>query len=233
MDRKTRKNLKSDKFAQEMQHSWEFLSEHQTEVKRYGPIALAVILIGLAVFFYMRHQADVREKALAEALRIDNGSVGPAPPGALSFPTQEEKDKAEAKAFGDLVAKYHGTQEGAIAQFYLASNAGEKGNMAEAEKRFKDLMDSAPEAYASLAKLSLARIYASEGKDGDAEKLARDLVAHPTLTVSKEEAQIELALIVGKKNPDEARKMLEPLRTERTAISRAAMQAMADVSGIH
>ena len=62
-----------------------------------------------------------------------------------------------------------------------------------------------------------------------AEKTLRDLVAHPTVTVSKDEAQIRLALLIGKKNPDEARKMLEPMRTERTAVSRAAVQALGEL----
>jgi len=233
VDRKTRKDLKSDKFALELQHGFEFMSEHREQVKRYGPIVLALIVIGVAIFFYNRHQVDVREKALADATRIDNARVGPAPPGFLTYPTQQEKDAARTKAFTELAAKYHGTQEGAMAEFYLASDAVDQGNMAEAEKRFKDVMDSAPDTYASLAKMSLAKVYSFEGKDAEAEKILRDLVAHPTISVSKEEAQIQLAIVIGKKNRDEAHKILEPLRTERTAISRAAVQALGEVDGIH
>jgi predicted negative regulator of RcsB-dependent stress response len=233
VDRKTRKDLKSDKFAQELKHGVEFMSEHRDDVKRYGVIAAAVVIIAAAVFFYMRHQTDVREKALAEAMKIDTAHIGAAPPGFLTYPTQEEKDKARTKAFTELASKYHGSQEGAMGEFYLASDAVDRGNMAEAEKRFKDLVDSAPSAYSSLAKLSLAKVYSGEGKDADAEKLLRDLMAHPTVTVSKEEATIQLALVLGKKNPDEARKMLEPMRTERTAISRAAVQALGEVAGAH
>lgn len=231
MDRKTRKSLKSDKFAQEMKHGFDFLTEHPDEVKKYGSIAVAVIVIVAGVYYYMRYQADAREKALAAAIQVENAHVGPAPPGFLTYPTQEEKDKARAKAFSDLATKYHGTQEGAIAEFYLASDAVDKGNLAEAEKRFQDVMDSAPTAYASMAKLSLAKVYAAEGKDAEAEKLLRDLIAHPTITVSKDEATIQLAIVLGKKNKDEARKMLEPMRADRTAISRAAVQALGDVAG--
>lgn len=233
MDRKTRKNLKSDKFAQEMKHGFEFLSDHPDEVKRYGSIAAAVILVGAAIFFYMRHEADVREKALADAIKVDNAHIGPAPPGFLTYPTQEEKDKARAKVFSELASKYHGSQEGAMGEFYLASDAVDKGNMPEAERRFKDIMDSAPAPYAALAKLALARVYSAENKDAEAKKLLQDLAAHPAVTVSKEQATIQLAIVIGKKDPDAARKMLEPLRTERTAISRAAVQALGEVAGAH
>ncbi len=231
MDRKTRKNLKSDKFAQEVTTIWDWIAEHQKEVIRYGSIGAAVVLIGVGIFYYQRHQATVREDALAAALRIDNASVGANPmAGMLNFPTQAEKDQAWQKAFVEVASKYHGTQEGAIAEMYLASQADDQGNLAEAEKRYQDVMDSAPKAYASMAALALAQAYAADGKLDQAEKLLRDYIAHPTVTLSKDEATVELADIIAKKNPEEARKMLEPLRTSRTAISRAAVQSLGDLA---
>lgn len=231
MDRRTRKDLKSDKFAQEVKHGFEFLTEHKEESVRYGAIALAVLVVAGGIFLFMRHQATAREEALGQALRIDNATVGNAPsqPGLLHFATAQEKDQARDKALGEVAAKYHGSQEGAIAEFYLASDAADKGNLTEAEKRFREIVDSAPKEYGALAKLSLAQVSTAEGKDADAEKTLRDLMAHPTVTVSKDEAQIRLALLIGKKNPDEARKMLEPMRTERTAVSRAAVQALGEL----
>jgi predicted negative regulator of RcsB-dependent stress response len=232
VDRHTRKNLKSDKFAQEVTHTFEFVSEHRNTVVRYGSIAVAVILVGVAIFFYLRHQEGAREEALAQALRIDLANIGapnPNLPGALVFPTQDDKDKARQKAFSEIAAKYHGTQEGAIAEFSLASDAADKGNLADAEKRFRDAMDSAPKLYAALARMALAQVYQAEGKNGEAEKLLKEAVANPTATVSKEEAVIQLALLQAKNDPCAARKVLEPMRADRTAISRAAVQALGDI----
>src|SRR5581483_12339966 len=71
---------------------------------------------------------------------------------------------------------------------------------------------------------SLAQMYASQGKTADAEKLLRELVDKPSVFVSKEQATLELAKVIGKKNPAEARKLLEPLSaSSRTAVSRAAV----------
>jgi len=231
VDRKTRKNLKSDKFAQEVTSIWDWMGEHRTEVTRYGSVALAVVLVAAGIFYYVRHQANVREDALGAALRIDNAGVGANPqPGMLNFATQQEKDQAWQKAFTDVATKYHGTQEGAIAEMYLASAANDKGNLAEAEKRYKDVMDSAPAPYASMAGVALAQAYAADGKTDEAEKLLREYIAHPTVTVSKDEATIELANVIAKTKPDEARKMLEPLRADRTAVSRAAVQSLGDIA---
>lgn len=234
MDRHTRKDLKTDKFAREVTHTFEFLSHHTTEVKRYGAIGLVVAALVAGIFYYMHYQTGLRQAALSQALKIDEAQVGTTPPpnqlpGALMYATAEEKEKARAKAFSELVAKYHGTQEGAIAQMYLASDSVDKGNLAEGERRYKDVVDNAPGPYASMARMSLARVYEAEGKNSDAEKLLRQAVAHPSITVSKEQATIQLALFIAKTNPGEARKMLEPLRTERTAISRAAVQAMGEI----
>jgi predicted negative regulator of RcsB-dependent stress response len=234
VDRHTRKNLKTDKFALEVTHGFEWITEHKTIAIRYGSIAAAVIVVVLGVYLYIRHQATAREDALAAAIKIDNASVGQpnpqAPAGALNYPTLDAKETARIKAFSDLAAKYPGTQEGSIAEMYLASDAGDKGNTAEAEKRYKNVMDTGPTPYASLARLALAQVYQGEGKTADAEKLLREAINHPTITVSKEDATIQLALLLAKTNPEEARKMLEPLRTSpRTPVSRAAVEALGQV----
>jgi len=230
MDRLTRKNLKTDKFAQEVSQTFDFLSEHRSESIRYGSIALAVLALAVGYYFYTRYQAGVREEALAQAIRIDDATVGSAVlPTNLHYNTQEDKDNARRKAYGDLAAKYRGTLEGAMAALILAADASDAGKMDEAEKRYRDVADSAPAAYAALAKLSLSQVYAAEGKAADAEKVLRDLMAHPTLTVSKESAALALGRLLAKTNPTEARKLLEPLRNERAAISQAAVTALGEI----
>lgn len=233
MNRSTRKNLKTDKFAQEVTHGFEWITDHKETAIRYGSITVAVIVVVLGTYLYIRHQSTAREDALAAAIKIDNATVGPpnpqATPGALNYPTAEAKQTAQIKAFSDLAAKYSGSQEGSIAEMYLASDAADKGNMAEAAKRYQDVMDSAPKPYAALARLSLAQVYEAEGKTSDAEKLLREAVNNPTITVSKEDATIQLAILLAKSNPGEARKMLDPLRTSRTPVSRAAVEALGQV----
>ena len=231
MDRKLKKLAKSDEFTTEFWHSFEFLSEHRTEAIRYGAIAVLVVALGIGYFYYSRHQETVREEALAQYGRIDDATIGNNVSQAnLHYDTVELKAQARSKALNDLATKYRGTQEGAIAAFYLASDVADTGDMAAAEKRYKDIMDSAPKAYAAMARLSLAQVYAGQGKTADAEKLLRTAIDHPTATVSKEEATIELARLIWKTNPAEAKRMLEPLRTERAAVSREAVQILGDIS---
>lgn len=231
MDRATRKELKSDKFALEVQHGFEYVTEHQNLLVRWGGIAVAAVIVIVGIWFYMGHQKTARQEALQHAMRIENATVGQAQsPYALAYPTQAEKDKAADKEWSDLAAKYSGSEVGDIAEYFLASHAANNGNVQEAEKRFKLVVDSGNKDYASLAKLSLAQLYGAQGKVDDARKLLQSLIDHPTAMVSKDEATIVLARVLAPADPQGARKLLEPLRSsDRNAVSRAALSALAEL----
>jgi len=147
-----------------------------------------------------------------------------------TFPTEQEKTKAEVAAFSDVASKYSSSREGITAEYYLASTAADQGNLAGAEQALKEVIDSGDANYAALAKLSLASIYKSEGKTSEGEKLIRDVMQKPTEFVSKEQATIALAQYVAPSNPAEARKLLEPLLTStRRAVTQAASTELASL----
>jgi len=231
VDRLTRKELKSDRFALEVQHSIRVVSEHRQQLTRWGTIAGVVLILVVGVIVYRNHEHDVRQEALHNAQQLQNATIGPqVNEFAISFPTQADRDKAVNKAFTELATKYPGTDEGLVAEFFLGTNAADHGNLNEAEKRLKQVADSSS-AYTALAKVSLAQIYAGEGKLADGEKLLQSLIDHPTPLVSKESATILLAELIEKKDPQRARKLLEPLRSSpRSSISRVAINALADMS---
>ena len=122
-----------------------------------------------------------------------------------------------------------GTDEGQIAKFYLGTYYVDHGNNTEAEKYFKEAADGGDKAFASQAKFSLADLYAANGRRADAEKLLRELMNNPTVMVSKEQAQIELARVLATSNPGDARKLLEPLRTQGGGVGRIALSALAEI----
>jgi TolA-binding protein len=230
VDRLTRKELKTDKFAQEVSHTVEFLEEHRRQAMIIGAVVVAVILAVLGGRYYLRIQKAERQQALRQAERIYQAQIGPATNAYLVFyPTEEAKKEAVEKAFGEIIQKYPRSEEAAVAKYYLGAMAIEQGNYDEARKRFEEVAASGKQPYASQAALSLAQLYAGEGKLEEAEKLLRELVARPTELVSKEQATIALAQVIAKTKPEEARKLLEPLRTERSAVSRAAIAALANV----
>jgi predicted negative regulator of RcsB-dependent stress response len=227
VDRITRKELKQDKFALEVGQTVEYVSAHRKQLIRYGTAAALVLLAVSSIYAWRRHSAAEREEALGAALEIQQTEVGaPAGPSGKVFSTEQAKTKAEIAAFTDVAAKYPDSEQGAIAQYYLGTIAANDGNMKAAEQALKEVINSGYTNYASLAKLSLAQIYKAQGKISDGETLIRSVMDHPTNFVSKDEATIALARLIMSTKPAEARKLLEPLRAARPAISRYAMSEL-------
>ena len=226
MARITRKELKTDKFALEVEHTVSFFEEHRQELMRYGAIAGVVIVLLLGYSVYRRHARTERQEALTQALTVEQAVVGQAAPGMLTFPTQEAKDAAVTKAFADIASKYSGSDEGAIAQYYNASVQADQGKLADAEKQFQAIVDKADSDVASLARFSLSQIYTSTGRADQAEKILRDLMAHPTIYVSKDQAALSLAYILKDTKPAEARTLLDPLRAQNNAAGQMAVSML-------
>ena len=230
MARITRKELKTDKFALEVEHTVDFFEEHRTEIVRYGAAALAVGAIVVLLLVYRGHQHTVRQEALAKAIEVQEAPVGQGAPGTpITFPTQDAKDKEAIKVFSELAATYSGTDEGYIAEYYLGCIAADQGKVGEADKRFSSVAGSAGKKYASLAKLSLGQLYFAEGKPDLGEKTLRSLMDNPTVFVSKDQAAIMLARVLAPTKPAEARKLLDPLRAKPGAVSQTAIQAYGEL----
>jgi predicted negative regulator of RcsB-dependent stress response len=220
----TRKELKSDKFAQEVQHSVEFVSGHREQMIRWGAAALALVLIVAGFFYYRNYQHAARQEALHAAMLVQNAEVGPQAANVIKFGTAEARKTAVLKSWRELAAKYPGSEEGRIAEYFLGTNAADDGNLADAEKHFKAYIGSGNGPYAPLGKLALAQIYAGEGKVKEGSDLLQSLIDHPTVLVSKETATLALADLLKTSDRQRARKLVEPLRTStRSAVSRAAI----------
>jgi predicted negative regulator of RcsB-dependent stress response len=225
VDKLTRKELKTDKFAIEVQHSVEFVSEHRRQMMLWAVPAVAVVLIVGVIFWYRNYQHNAREEALHAAMLVQNSTVGPsASQYVVAFPTSAARQTAVVKSWGDLAAKYPGTEEGDIAEFFLGTNAADVGNLPDAVKHFKAAIDSGSGPYASEAKLALAQVYAAQGKLNDGVQLIQSVIDHPTVMVSKDAATLALADLIKSSDPKRARGLVDPLRTStRSAVSKAAI----------
>jgi predicted negative regulator of RcsB-dependent stress response len=215
--------LKSDKFAQDVGLTVTFFEEHQKDVVRYGAIGVAVALLIVGYLVYQRHEHTARQQDLAQAIKVQETPVATvAAGGQQTFQTQEAKDQAAIKAFADLQSKYSGSNEAEVAEYYLGAIHSDQGNMAEAEKNFLDVATHGSKNNASLAKVALAEIYFSDGRFDQGEKTLRDLMANPTVFVSKEQAAIALARHLIGRNNAEARKLLAPIRDRKSQVSTIA-----------
>lgn len=220
-------------FVEEVTHSLDYAAKHKSQLSMYAGIALAVVAAGLGWWWYSDKQASERQIALRDALQNQQAAVGPgSSPYIRSFPTQAEKDQAIIKSFSELINKYPSSDEAAMGHHFIAVSYADQGKFAEAEKEWQIVVDKGSAEYAALARFSLAQLYAQTGKPDQAELHLRQLVANPTTLVSKENAQIELARVLSRTKPDEAKKILEPLRqlSTRSAVSRWAITAYGEAN---
>jgi predicted negative regulator of RcsB-dependent stress response len=219
----SRKELKNDTLAAEVQHGVEVVAAHKNQVYIYAGVVVLAIIGYIGYNWYSSSQSAAREQALWEARKAYSATVGTPNPTGMTFATAEEKDKAVSEAFTKIADKYPSSSEGAIAMFRLASEKLDKGKTDEAATMFREIVDKAPKEFSSMAKQSLAQILWQQGKVDEAKKMLEDLIANPTAFVSSESATITLARLEGEKNPAEARKLLDKLG-DRPAVSMAKIE---------
>jgi len=221
--------LKQDKFAVEVEHTVDYFAAHRKQAVRYGGIALAVILVASAVYYYRSSQHTVRQQMLGEGIALVSAPVGvatPPPGGGPTFSDNAARDSAVAKAFTKISTDYNGSEEGYIAEYFLAGKAVDAGKLDDARKKYQDVADHASTNYGSLAKLALAQIDLAENRGADAEKLLKDLMDHPTDLVSKAQATIAYAKAIAPAHPEDARKLLLQIAGDRSDASQIALTAM-------
>lgn len=228
MDKLTRKELKTDHLVEEVEHGVEYVSGHKSQFVKWGIAAAVVLVAAIGGYAYLQNQKSARMDLLNKAYLIHNTPAGPAQEGGVKPPyaSEAERDLAAAKAFAEVATKYGSSDEGYIASYFLGTLAADEAKWSEAERQLSDVANNAPAGTASLGKFALAQVYGAQDKIADAEKLLRAIIEKPTELVSKEQATLTLGRYLLKSKPDEAKKLLEPLRTSSPAVSRAAVVAL-------
>lgn len=215
MDKSLQNVIKHDQFVETVGEAAEYVSGHKKQVTTYVVVAVVVAALGYGVWSYMGAKRAERQLALGEAMGIAQATT--------SRTTSEEKKVVDA--FAKVSNSYAGTKEGNLALYMLAMLDIERGDMAAGEKKLKDVMAGDKEP-ASLAKFTMAELLQGQGKTSEAETILRDLIANPSYMMPAEQATLQLARYIAKTKPEEARKLLEPLRTARTPISTPAMEIL-------
>jgi hypothetical protein len=225
----SRKELKQDNVALKVEETRHFLVTHRELAIKIGVIAVIVAAVGFGSWFFISSRHQARQQALASALEIENAPIGgtATPNGGPSFATEGAKMDAVRKALDSVMAE--GSEEGYAAEYALAGINATNGKTDDALKQYDHVAANAGDDYASLAKLAKAQLLFSLNKSADAETLLKDLIAHPTAMVSKDQATMTLAQGIAATRPDEARKLLVPIASSRSDVSQAAVTAMADL----
>jgi predicted negative regulator of RcsB-dependent stress response len=217
-----KEQLQHDHFTDAVSDAVTYALSNRTVLIRWTVAAVVVLILAGGAFWYMAYQRSIRQQALAAALQVIDTPVGASTQLPNSYPTQSAKQQAEIKALSDMVAKYGGTREGLIAQYYLGTVKAERQDPKGAESDLRRVADSKSE-FAPLAKIALAQLYAGDNRIAQARALLQSIANKPSDLVSKAQADILLAQLDITTNPQEAKKILQSLKTptQKPAVSRA------------
>jgi predicted negative regulator of RcsB-dependent stress response len=230
----TRRQLKQDRFVETTQEAVHWASGHQRPVIW----AIVAIIIAAAAFFgitaWIDRQNEQANAGLSVALRAMSEPLRPADAPAGQGPgyaTAAERAKAAEKQFQDLGNKFSYTRAGKVARYLQGVTAIQAGDNDGAEQQLKSVADSRDKDVAALAKLALASLYRSTNRPTDAVRLYKDLQQHPTTTVSKSEAELEMAEMYEKTDPTQAMNIYQQIQKE-DPVGPAAQIASARLAAV-
>jgi Tetratricopeptide repeat-like domain len=214
----TRRQLKEDKFAATTKDAVQWTSGHRKSV--IGGFVLAALLIGAIIgsMIWLDRQNKAANEGLGSAIRTLNAPLrsadAPAGVDTSSFTTATDRAKAAAKQFKDVADKYKITKAGKLARYLEGMASMQAGDNAAAEQQLKAVAGSGEKDIAALAKAALASLYRSTNRQADAAKIYKDLQDHPTDTVSKAQAQLDMAEMYEASDPQAAAGIYQQIQKE-------------------
>ncbi|MEK6371526.1 MAG: tetratricopeptide repeat protein [Acidobacteriota bacterium] len=179
MDRQHRRDLKHDKFVDEIGTLSTRARENQRLLLIITCSVVALAILGYGLYFYRSSREDKGQVALAKAIDTIESPLVP-PPGGQAMPnakfkTDAERQAAAQKQFKEVETKYSGTDAADVAGLYLARLEALQGNTASARKRLQHFADEHPKhLLVGGARYSLYQLRIDAG---EAPQVAQELQA--------------------------------------------------------
>ena len=215
--------LQHDQFTDAVSEVVSFASTNRQQVIRWTIAAVAILAIAAGIWAFLSHQKSVRQQDLASAMAVVGAQIGPPNDFSKTYPTEDAKNQAATKALLGVVEKDGNSNEGMIAQYYLATMKAKKDPKGS-EADFKRVAESGS-SVSCLAKIALAQLYLGDKRTADAQDLLRSIANNPTDLVSKAQAELLLAQADVTADPQAAKSVLKTIDAndqKRPAVTRAA-----------
>src|SRR5437763_15986014 len=123
MDRQQRRDLKHDKFVDEIGSLSARARENQRLLLTIAAAAVIIAVLAYGIYFYRSNREQKAQIALGAAIETIESPLIAAPgaqpvPGA-KYKTEAERGAAAEKQFKDLESKYSGTDAADVASLYI------------------------------------------------------------------------------------------------------------------
>jgi TolA-binding protein len=177
MDRQHRRDLKHDKFVDEI-GSLSLRAQANQRVLYTITLALvALAVIGYGIYFYRANRESKAQDALAQAIETFESPLMPAagqePIPNAKFKTEAERNAKAESLFKEVDAKYSGSDAADVAGLYLARMVTSRGDYASARKYLERFISNqSKHLFVGSARYSL---YQLRIENGEAQQVANEL----------------------------------------------------------
>jgi len=233
----TRHQLKQDRFAETAAETVSWAVERRNQIIVAAVAITVVVALVVGGWFYFDHRDSAASVDLGKAIRTYEAPLrpanAPAQPDFLTFTSASERAAAAQKEFKAVTEKYPHTRSSEFAQYFIGLTYRDMGDNKNAEQSLNSVAGIHNKEVAALARFALAGIYEESNREPDAIKIYQDLIAHPTSTVPKATAQLELAAIYQAKQPSEAARIYDQIRKDepQSAAAQIAGTRLASLTG--
>ena len=177
MDRQHRRELKHDKFVDEVGALTVRARKNQRLLYSLAAGLLALALIGYGIYFYRSNQETQAAALLASAIETFESPLateGQTDPRA-KFKTDAEKVAAAEKQFNEVRQKFPSTDSADVAGLYIARISAGRGDVATARKLLQEFVeDQSGHLLVGAARYSLFQMRID---NGEAQQVVTELNA--------------------------------------------------------
>ncbi len=235
MDTQTRHALKQDKFVNVTTTGIEWVGAHRNRVLAWAVGAvLAIAIVVVAIIMYQKRDAAANQ-LLGQAMDIYQTPLAkpnqPAEPGQKTYATTAERAQAAYPLFRQTADQYGWLSAGEMARYFAGITELDLGQKQGAEADLDKATRAGDSNLAALAKIALANLYEQTGRNSQAVTLFQDVIQHPTTTVPKPAAQLQLAQLYETTQPSEARRIYAEIKDQNkdTDAGQIATQKLASL----
>ena len=190
-----RRQLKQDKFAETTKDIISSAVENRASIMRTVIVAAVIVVVVGGSWWYWSSHTEQANEALGKAVETFNAPL--LPPGSnspgVNFHSALERARAAHGQLQQVADRFGHTRPGQVARYLAGLAAVDAGDVNSGEAELKRAGESGDKDLAALAKLALANVYRGANRNDDALRLYRELIDHPTASVSKSTAELELA----------------------------------------
>ena len=228
----SRKELKHDRFAEEVGQSVVFLSSHRRQMLLGGGGAVLLIMGALVWSGYRATNRQEAHTALQKGIEMYHGKVDTEQQlAAVTFPTTIARFRDTREQFEKVIFDHPDGEQAVAAGYYLALLDLEQEKPHDAKTRLEELSNRGNGEYVALVRLTAADLYAREAQQEQAAWHYKRLIDNPTKLVSKARSQLAYAKFLSDTDPKAAKTLLEEVRGDAGPASAAAAALLQKLEG--